>query len=640
MNARAQQASEYAIQLEASTREAPPQITLTWKKVPAASTYTLYRKAKNATSWNTVATLSDSFYVDNDVAADTAYEYGIRAVTNKVGGYIYAGIREKAIHHRGTLILLVDTLFRDSCVQEIATLTEDLRGDGWRVIRHDVRRDSAVTYVKTIILNEYRADTSVNAVLLLGHLPVPYSGLLAPDGHNDHMGAWPADLYYGEINGTWTDRSVDNVTASRPQNKNIPGDGKFDQTQLPSDVDLQVSRIDFANMPEFAKSEVAMMKSYLNKNHLYKTGALTVIKRALIDDNFGGFGGEAFASSGWRVAPLVGRDSISAKDFLTTLNTSFYQWAYGCGAGSYTSCSGVGTTAQISQNSMNNIFTMMFGSYFGDWDATNNLLRAPLCADEPALTNVWAGRPHWYFHHMALGENIGYSTRLSQNNRLYPPMGIGVRNVHAALMGDLSLRTDYLQPVPEVIANAASSGGAMIEWTASPDTTILGYYVYRSDNINGRYEPISTIIAETEFTDTLAERGMKFYRVRPVKLQQTPSGSYYNTGLGLAVDSVEISYPTSIRRYSGTTPAVLFPNPVSSTLHIYLNAGQAQQTNLSITDVNGKLIAQHRHYSTRGANRITLPVQGLAAGLYFIRINDRDNNQVLRFTKISQDDQW
>jgi len=32
------------------------------------------------------------------------------------------------------------------------------------------------------------------------------------------------------------------------------------------------------------------------------------------------------------------------------------------------------------------------------------------------LTCCLAGRPHWFCHNMALGETIGYSTRLTMNN--------------------------------------------------------------------------------------------------------------------------------------------------------------------------------------------------------------------------------
>ena len=76
--------------------------------------------------------------------------------------------------------------------------------------------------MKSEIVNECISDTSINSLFLIGHIPIPYSGNITADGHYDHKGAWPADLYYGELDGEWTDVSVYNTIASRPQNHNIP----------------------------------------------------------------------------------------------------------------------------------------------------------------------------------------------------------------------------------------------------------------------------------------------------------------------------------------------------------------------------------------------------------------------------------
>ena len=67
---------------------------------------------------------------------------------------------------------------------------------------------------------------------------VGLKGNLAPDGHGEHYGAWPADVYYGDVNGAWTDNSVWSTGAAWPRNHNVPGDGKFDQTTIPSQVEL------------------------------------------------------------------------------------------------------------------------------------------------------------------------------------------------------------------------------------------------------------------------------------------------------------------------------------------------------------------------------------------------------------------
>lgn len=280
----AQTAADYAIQVNAQVQQSPPQITLTWKAAPAGS-YTIYKKAKQATSFGTAITTvpgTQTTYIDNSVSPDTTYEYAIIQTDTPAYGYINAAISAPAIHNRGAILLLVDSTFTDSCNAEIAQLVKDISGDGWQVLRKDFLRTTALATVKDYIKAQHTAYSNLQAVLILGHISVPYSGNIYPDGHTDHQGAWPADVYYGDIDGIWTDNSVNNTTATRTANDNIPGDGKFDQNFIPSDVELQVSRIDFANMPAFTQTEVQLMKSYLAKNHSYKVANLMVTKRALI----------------------------------------------------------------------------------------------------------------------------------------------------------------------------------------------------------------------------------------------------------------------------------------------------------------------------------------------------------------------
>ena len=89
----------YAVQLSANVQNSPPSITLTW---PAdsfgANGYTVYRKPREAGSWNHIASLPGNAtrYTDNNVASGAAYEYQVvKAGSGYTGyGYIYAGIRE------------------------------------------------------------------------------------------------------------------------------------------------------------------------------------------------------------------------------------------------------------------------------------------------------------------------------------------------------------------------------------------------------------------------------------------------------------------------------------------------------------------------------------------------------------------
>ncbi|MBL0310704.1 MAG: T9SS type A sorting domain-containing protein [Bacteroidetes bacterium] len=629
-----QTTADYLVPLTATTSLVPPQVTVQWPYSDSATSYKVYRKTKEATSWGIIlATLtpSDTFYVDNNVSVDSAYEYKVeKAAYNRVlAGYIYSAVRLPAVHDKGILLLLVDSLFADSLPVQIERLMKDISGDGWQVKQMVMGRNELVPSVKAKILNVVAEDSArTKAVLLLGHIPVPYSGDINPDGHSNHRGAWPADAYYGDINSSWTDISVNDTTSSYALNKNIPGDGKFDQSNLPSNLELEISRVDFYNMPSIPRSEVQLMKNYLDKDHAYRHKLFEPVHRGLVDDNFGVFSGEAFASCGYRnFAPLLGRENIFNRDFISTLDTASYQWAYGCGGGSFNSAGGIGSTTNFATKSVNAVFTMLFGSYFGDWNSQNNFLRAPLCADEPALTCCWAGRPYWFFHHMAMGEHIGFSARLSQNNPYLYSGNFGVRSVHVALMGDLTLKQDVVAPVTQLTATPHASAplGASLNWTASVDT-VLGYYVYKSTTAFSRYEQISGLLTSNTFYDSVGTDGLYYYMVRAAKLQSSPSGMYINLSEGIT-DSATVTYPfiTEATHLDDNLEVTLFPNPASDLFSLKVNES-LQGSTFTLYDCVGKEIQSI--YLTAQETICHLP----SSGLYFWQLQKDD--QLIKTGKI------
>jgi hypothetical protein len=629
MQSRAQTAADYAIQVQATVQVAPPQVSLIWRKIPGATGYTIQKKAKGTTAWASLASIADTFYNDLAVKSDSLYEYRIynSGGSTAAFGYMCAGINSPAQHNRGGLVLICDTLMRDSCSAEITKLMQDLNADGWSIVRHNVKRTVPDSMIKKMIQSDFATRPDLKAVLLLGHVAVPYSGELNPDAHPDHLGAWPADLFYADTSLIyWKDASVNNSAASRAENKNVPGDGKWDFNSCPVTPVLQVSRIDFYKMTAFGKTEAGLMKSYLAKAHQYKMDSIYVSRKALIDDNFGAFSGEAFAANGWRNFPgMIGRNNMVTADLISTLNDSAYQWSYGCGGGSYTSCSGVGVSTDFAGKNYKGIFTMLFGSYFGDWDNQNNFLRAPLCAPDPALASCWAGRPNWFLHHMALGENIGYSTLLTQTQggSIYPPAGYMAQAIHIALMGDGSLRTDYIKPAGSLSLSPVKDKGITISWSPSPDPGVIGYYVYRTDSLYGTYTKLSNLVSGTSFKDTVGKNGLHYYQVRPCKLQSTPSGTYYNLGLGIS-DTATVNFPkpVSIRETASIQAEMrCFPNPAGELLTVHVNTNGSRGTGiLRLIDLNGRILKSVALQADKEELTHTFQLAELPAGNYMVTL--------------------
>jgi len=546
----AQSCQDASVELNADVQNNPPRITLHWVPNANATQYTITRKLKNSSSWGaTLATFNGDVnsFTDTAVLVGSSYEYRvIRSAASYTGyGYINSGIEVPVVESRGNLILVVDNTFTTSLQTEIDQWITDAEGDGWRVTKIDADRAATAVQVKAQIKQAYDLSTpKAKCVFILGHVPVPYSGELNPDGHPDHVGAWPTDTYYADLNGTWTDMTVNNTVAGDNRNDNVPGDGKFDQSLIPSDVELQIGRVDFANMPSFAASEEELLRNYLNKDHGFRNKLFTTTSRGLVDDNFGYFGGEAFASTGYKnIGTIVGSGNVVANDYLTTLADSNYLWSYGCGGGWFQGASGIGSTSDFANSHTQSVFTMLFGSYFGDWDSQDNFLRAPL-AQGLTLTNAWSGRPHWVFHQMALGETIGYCARTTQNNNTTYFSNYGARFVSIGLMGDPTLRNDIIAPVSKL--DVANEGfHVKITWEASPDP-VMGYNIYRKRNLEGaEFERINNEpIMNLEYTDScLRFEGDVTYMVRALNLQVTPSGSYYNMSQGVSLRINHVGTP-------------------------------------------------------------------------------------------------
>jgi hypothetical protein len=431
-----------------------------------------------------------------------------------------------------------------------------------------------VTALKSLIASDYNASPSnTRAVFLLGRLPVPFSGVIVPDGHDEneividnHKGAWPADGFYADMDGVWTD-TTKNYTSSPPvaRRRNVPGDGKFDQDVYPSALELELGRVDLADMTTIPSgvSESALLQRYLQRDHLFRHNAgrfQDVPRRALIEDQFGVFQNfdqvlqqpiyEPFANSGWRNGMAwFGRNDTNLLRWEDEIYFNKYLFAYGCGGGSYDGASGVAYNSNLANNDSYAVFTMLFGSYFGEWSYPNCFLRAPLAgtAGSMGLTCEWAGRPHYHHEHMALGETIGYGTRISQNNSVGNYDSVGqYREVHMALMGDPTLRLHSVSPVTAVTASFSSTTGAVaLAWTASPDSSVLGYHVFRSTASDGPYtritgsaatpaNPHGSPVPATAFIDTNpVPTSVNYYFVRAVKREVSASGSYFNMSTGI-----------------------------------------------------------------------------------------------------------
>jgi len=527
-----------SVLLNATVNESAPNITLTWNKYPGALNYFIYRKAKNANSWGTAKlniTNGDTSYVDNSITVGSNYEYRVLRTGSVAGnGYLHSGIKHRPALNRGKIIVLVDSTLLPDLDAELNIYLNDLKSEGWIPLFEPISPLMKVAEVKQIIVDLFNDDpNAVKSIFLLGHIPVPYSGNLNPDGHPDHQGAWPSDAFYADINGIWTDNSINSTVASDPRNHNLPNDGKYDQTQNPSAIELEIGRADFNNLPAFADNATELTRAYLNKNHAFRTKEFVPERRGLLQDNFNF--AEGFSQSAYKsFSALFGKEKVVIGNYRDDLTNNSYLFSYGCGGGNYVSAGGINSTFNLVTDSLQTVFTMLFGSYFGDWDTQNNFLRSALASGQ-TLTNAWAGRPNWMFHYMGLGENIGQAAKLTMNNSALYDAGFGANWVHIALMGDPSLRLFGMKKSSNLSA-VSTKGHIILEWDAYEEPGEF-FTILRRNNAGDPWEELAELpIDQISYVDSCVTQGDYVeYMVRAAQLETSGSGSFYNWSGGTQV---------------------------------------------------------------------------------------------------------
>ncbi len=592
------QVSNRVVVVEAIVQEFPPQITIHFLSTYYDNhPYKIYRRSLHGNNWGTkIVTVpaNTPSWTDNNVSVGDVYEYQIRRKTGSRDaiGYIAAGIRYDQSNYRGRMILLIDNSIITPLSTEIEQLKTDLVGDGWLVETIASQRvegwngGQAVTVVKQQIVNVYNAaptNDKPKLLFILGHVPVARSGLAleAADGHPENEGALASDAYYADIDGIWTDTGThtsptdpNHTTFADPNNTNIPGDYKWDQNYIPSELELAFGRVDFADIVLPTTSEIQLYKNYLNKLHNYRHVANGYDVGRKIAIRAKGYE-EGLDSSYRNALPIVGSANIVHQNNDTWLSdTGHANWVNNNGPFiAYFQNMWKPEINAIDQlGGLNAMLYSSDKSYWGLWGKGTvpvrdgnldewlgvGLSRALLATGGLNLIVLWATSPaSSIFFQAGIGETVGYSMKRSMdhdNNKFNifeyhgAASGYGDPNGHYFLKhcktrhsqfnGDPSIRFFPVKPVSNLVATTHSNS-IFLTWNSSSDTQIIGYHVYRSNEKLGKYTKLTTSpVTSTSYTDNNPLTGDNWYMVRAIKLDTTGSGSFLNPSQGIFVKAV------------------------------------------------------------------------------------------------------
>ncbi len=470
-----------------------------------------------------------------------------------VAGHISYGVEVPMDNEPGGSLLVCEEKLAERAGPELRDYMRDLEAEGWRVWLTAVPASLSPKAVRDQIAACVTKDASINHIILLGHVPVPYSGGRGfyPDGHREHEGAWPCDGYYADARqdtSPWPDMNTFvNTTATPIGSNNLPGDGIFDRNSFPTPLEYCVGRLDFSRLPGMARTEpdpeLFLLRRYLQKARNFRKGKIPLSRKVRVEDTLRHLEDGPAKGPYRSYSVTLGANCFETGSWVAnaTPMVAGVHTAYGAVSDGKFNATQFASHAQLANGRINSVFNHLFGSYFGDWDNEDNFLRSVIAAPGVSLCAMWDGRPSYALHHMALGRTLGCSVRFSMSSTVvdgYDP-GIGGRGVHMGLLGDPTLMLLNV-PAPEQVT--ATLGGtvtapvAMLTWDAALPTDggspVQGYHVYRSFGPGEPYLRVTnSLLTDRTFTDVNVTTTSR-YQVKSLRLEVTPSGSYWNQSCG------------------------------------------------------------------------------------------------------------
>ncbi len=548
--------------VSAQVSKDPLSIRLQWPTVKDR-TYEVNRRLSTRELWEPLLDdVQGIELVDSspDLMDGRVYEYSIAPKQTQ------GGIRQIEVaaytppnHNKGKVLLLVDQTHWSALETDLNYFVEDLQMDGWQVVmvkapRHLDSRWSPnvkrIAKVKALIQEHLGAPVKgVKMAILIGHVAVPYSGYVAIDGHtlrgDDHRGAWSCDAYYGDIDGIWHDNAVDHINRTHAPASNIPGDGKFDENQLPTRLEIAIGRIDFANLPSLnngvlrnrsvkkSKMEVELIRQYLNKNHAFRFGSLhfepeTLIKSHLPDNMSRPFNQSAIENASRWFALVPGE--IRTGDGFQDAGRSL--WAFMAGrSGSASFASGIRRTRDFNQpnKTPRSAFMMLYSSWHGDWNVSDAFLRACLASLDTGLAAMSGLVGPWHLQSLGRGECLGFAYLQSANQSPHSATRA------LAILGDPTLGNYFTSPVSGLKVSMTESE-RRLNWSLPELKEIEGVYVYRLDQDQDRYmllDRLSTGMTQWTLPEDMPRR--QRFMVRVARWIHSSSGVFAHLSPGVTV---------------------------------------------------------------------------------------------------------
>jgi len=581
-------------------------------------------------------------WLDANVQMGEVWEYQVRRTNNNGDaiGYVAASLFYDQSDYRGQMILVISDDLVAALPDEIRRLRKDLTGDGWFVNELIIPKGGEsfdygdqVVSVKNEIVEVYNnadADDKPKVLFTLGNVPLPRSGqgLQPPDGHIEASGARGSDVFYADIDGIFTDTATYDVPAQNAEIlKNYPGDYKWDQDVIPSELEMAFGRVNFhRSVDGNVANEIQFMKQYLDRLHDFRY--ITSGSKLGTKSGFYANGYSNSTDASYRSLPaLSGGNNITNSGI--SQESGHCEWVHNNGPFLwYMQNQFVPQLTEWENFGMKSLVFSSDQSYWGYGDLPNNgsssgwasaVIRRILSYDNSeCLIALWTTSAINVFHQAGVGEPLGYACKQIMDHNEENQNLEKVQQdwdtpewwnrTHFNFFGDPTLRLYQSFPASDLIL--VDDNILMLQWTASSDQNLLGYHVYKSDQEFGIYQKLTNSpIVNTNFSDPNFIDG-EWYMVRAIAEQTTGTGIFINPSHGIFIQGETLTSSKDLEYLS----IDISPNPVSRTLNIKSQQGPKK---IEVWDITGTKIITNEHPMKR-INQIDL--SHLSSGKYIVKV--------------------
>jgi hypothetical protein len=192
----------------------------------------------------------------NPLKADAGEDPDFDAFLN-LGEY-QRGLDPCVLETRGRVLVVIHPSLEGLIDDALAQYQIDLEHARFTVIYYHYTAETPEE-LRAILIERYNEPDSLAGAVLMGDIPYAV--------YNDGSAQFPCDLFYMDVNGTWTDTNGNHIYHAHTGEKLL---------------DIWVSRLWTDNLPVLASTEAEIINAYLDKDHRYRTGALAAQSRGLI----------------------------------------------------------------------------------------------------------------------------------------------------------------------------------------------------------------------------------------------------------------------------------------------------------------------------------------------------------------------